>query len=83
MLQALNQEMVRAHFSCRDEASMWDMIDVSALQLDQSDTHSEISMHLDIQNRFWEHHPSSSVNHWDDFSRVCSAALAVLPCLLD
>ena len=50
---------------------MWDMIDVSALPSNQSDMHSEISTHLDVQNRFWEHHPSSSVNHWDDFNRVC------------
>lgn len=80
VLQALNQEKARAYFSCRDDTSMWDMIDMSALQLDPSDTHSEISTHLDIQDRFWEHHPSSSVNHWDDFSRVrqppCSIALS-------
>lgn len=81
MLQALNQDKARAYFPSHDEASMWDMIDVSALPSNQSDLHSGIS-HLAIQNRFWEHHPSSSVHQWDDFSRVCPAAHTVLHCLL-
>ena len=81
LLQALNQEKARTYFSSCNEASMWDMIDISALPSTPHATQSpqsEISTHIDVQNRFWEHNPSSSVNHWDDFSRVCLAAHAMV-----
>lgn len=81
VVQALNQEKARTYFSSRNEASMWDMIDISALPSTPHATQSpqsEISTHIDVQNRFWEHNPSSSVNYWDDFSRVCLAAHAMV-----
>lgn len=84
LLQALNQEKAQTQFSSCDEVSMWDMIDMSALpanQLGSCSPSSEFGTHLDIPNRFWEHHPSSSVHYWDDFSRVRSATDTCISCL--
>lgn len=83
-LQALNQEKVQQQFLSSDEVSTWDMIDMSALPATQFGgccPPSEFGTQIDIQNRFWEHHPSSSVHHWDEFSRVRSTADATTSCL--
>ncbi len=74
-LQALNQDRARTYFSCPSEASMWDMIDLSAMPSGHPGVQSgDVSLHHAFQERFWEHTPTSTTDFWDEYSRVCQVS---------
>ncbi|DBB14354.1 TPA: hypothetical protein ACH3X3_004655 [Trebouxia sp. C0006] len=69
--QALNQDRARTYFSCPSEASMWDMIDLSAMPSGHPGVQSgDVSLHHAFQERFWEHTPTSTTDFWDEYSRI-------------